>query len=139
MIYAKQNLGRMNPEGGQSPPQGSGEKMREIKVLYKMPCGRCVDAIDGVSKFVKMCGLENKVSIKNILIENESDAKRFGFNPPLSPMIFINGKYIGSGKVEVCGECTAMSGSATECGLPLNKKVFEIMKSEFCAGIKCGC
>lgn len=104
-----------------------------------MACDRCVNAIDAVGKFIEMCGLENKVSVKNILIENEHDAKRFGFNPSLSPMIFIDGNYIGSGKVEVCGECTEMSGSAIKCGLPINEKVFEIMKSEFCEGIKCAC
>ncbi len=113
--------------------------MREIKVLYKMSCDRCVGAIDAVREFVKICGLKNKVSLKNILIDNENDAKRLGFNSSLSPMIFIDGNYIGSGKTEVCGECTEMSGKATVCGFPINKEVLEIMKSEFCEGIKCAC
>lgn len=104
--------------------------MTEVKVLYKMGCSRCVSTLDLI-KSLQQCNPAVKVNAKLM-------KRRTGkFNPDLSPMVFIDGKYVGSGRRSPCRSCSEMSGKAETCGSGPTSQLEARLKSVFCGNAAC--
>jgi hypothetical protein len=108
--------------------------MHKIDVLYKMGCSKCVSTIDFI-RTLQHCNPDVKVNAK--LVNTPAKAHRLGFNPNLSPMVFIDGKYAGSGHSSPCRPCSQMSGKPEVCSSGLTPVLETKLKSVFCGDAAC--
>jgi len=104
--------------------------MTEVTVLYKMGCSRCVGTLDLIKSF-RQCNPAVKVNAKLV------KGKTGKFNPDLSPMVFVDKKYVGSGRSSPCRSCSEMSGKAETCGSGPTLGLENKLKSFFCGNTKC--
>jgi len=104
--------------------------MTEVKVLYKMGCTRCVGALNLIES-LKHCN--PTVSVDAMVMKRRT----IKFNPDLSPMVFVDDKYAGSGRSSPCKSCSEMSGKAETCGSGPTPQLEAALKSVFCGNVEC--